>query len=152
MRGFTVLAALPALALAAPLLGLPLNDTSEKHIVVMNKQLTETAFSQTVESIVGLLGSAVPVTTYSLGSFKGLAADLDNTLVNIINALNEVAYIEKDSVMHATALTTQTNATWGLGRISNSGPGSTTYKYDDSAGTGTFSYIIDTGIFVDHPE
>jgi subtilisin family serine protease len=32
------------------------------------------------------------------------------------------------------------------------GTGSTTYTYDDSAGEGTCSYVIDTGIEIDHPE
>jgi subtilisin family serine protease len=47
---------------------------------------------------------------------------------------------------------TQTNATWGLGRISHSEKGSSTYLYDPSAGTGTCAYIIDTGIYTAHPE
>jgi subtilisin family serine protease len=47
---------------------------------------------------------------------------------------------------------TQTNATWGLGRISHKAKGDSTYLYDSSAGTGTCAYIIDTGIFTAHPE
>jgi subtilisin family serine protease len=47
---------------------------------------------------------------------------------------------------------TQTNATWGLGRLSHKAKGVSTYLYDSSAGTGTCAYIIDTGIFTAHPE
>lgn len=54
--------------------------------------------------------------------------------------------------MKATALTTQSNAPWGLGRISHRKSGATDYVYDDSAGEGTYSYIIDTGIFTQHVE
>jgi hypothetical protein len=46
----------------------------------------------------------------------------------------------------------QTNATWGLARVSNRQPGGSTYTYDDSAGEGTCAYVIDTGIWTDHIE
>ncbi len=46
---------------------------------------------------------------------------------------------------------TQQGATWGLNRISHRRGGGSTYDYDDSAGTGTCSYIIDTGIEASHP-
>lgn len=40
----------------------------------------------------------------------------------------------------------------GLGRISHVAKGNTTYAYDSSAGEGTCSYIIDTGILTTHPD
>lgn len=64
----------------------------------------------------------------------------------------QIAYIEPDAKVSINALTTQTDAPWGLARISNSEPQGTDYVYDDSAGEGTYAYIIDTGIDVDHPE
>lgn len=50
------------------------------------------------------------------------------------------------------ALTTQTGAPWGLGAISRRTPGSTTYTYDTTAGQGTYSYVVDTGINVNHQQ
>jgi subtilisin family serine protease len=47
---------------------------------------------------------------------------------------------------------TQSSATWGLGRISHVNKGSSSYVYDDSAGSGTCAYVIDTGIYTAHPE
>lgn len=44
----------------------------------------------------------------------------------------------------------QPGSTWGLGRLSHRSSGSTTYVYDDSAGSGTCSYVLDTGIDVGH--
>jgi hypothetical protein len=44
----------------------------------------------------------------------------------------------------------QANATWGIARISHAKKGSTSYVYDDSAGEGTCSYVIDTGIYTNH--
>jgi subtilisin family serine protease len=46
----------------------------------------------------------------------------------------------------------QAGATWGLDRISHKQNGATDYTYDSSAGAGTCSYIIDTGIYTQHPE
>lgn len=45
---------------------------------------------------------------------------------------------------------TQSDAPWGLGRISHTEPGSSEYVYDSSAGDGTCSYIIDTGLDTTH--
>lgn len=70
---------------------------------------------------------------------------------HLANNLLQVAYIEQNTVVH-TAAVTQSDAPWGLGRISHRETGSTEYVYDESAGEDTCSFIIDTGIYVDHPE
>jgi len=44
--------------------------------------------------------------------------------------------------MRANAIVTQESAPWGLGSISSRTPGATSYVYDDSAGDGTFTYIM----------
>lgn len=46
---------------------------------------------------------------------------------------------------------TQEDAPWGLARLSNTEPGSTTYTYDESAGAGTCAYVVDTGVDATHP-
>jgi len=115
-----------------------------------------------VNSALALLPAA-PAHTYTLNTFKGFAAELDDDLVKVIAALPNVEYIEKDAIVKATVweedvnlskrtLVTQTGAPWGLGRISHANKGSTSYIYDDSAGINTCSYIIDTGIYAAHPE
>lgn len=92
-------------------------------------------------------GAADINTTYSYAfpgfkgfSFEGSEADVDT----IIDTMPNVVSIEPDSIVSINALTTQANAPWGLGRISHRARGSTSYIYDSSAGTGTYSYIIDT--------
>lgn len=47
---------------------------------------------------------------------------------------------------------TQNNAAWGLARISHKNTGYTNYIYDESAGTGTCAYVVDSGIDVNHVE
>lgn len=44
----------------------------------------------------------------------------------------------------------QNNAPWGLASLSSSRPGSTTYNYDDSAGSGGYVYVVDSGINIAH--
>ncbi len=45
---------------------------------------------------------------------------------------------------------TQSDAPWGPARISHRKRGSTEYVYDESAGEGTCTYIIDSGIDAKH--
>jgi oryzin len=52
----------------------------------------------------------------------------------------------------SSALTTQTNSTWGLGTISHRTPNSSQYIYDSSAGSGTYAYILDTGLLTTHTD
>ena len=54
--------------------------------------------------------------------------------------------------MTTSALVTQSSAPWGLGSISSRTRGASSYIYDDTAGRGTFSYIVDTGIRLTHQD
>lgn len=65
---------------------------------------------------------------------------------------HQVEYIVEDAEVKALEIQYESNAPWGLGRVSHVAKGNTTYAYDDSAGEGTCSYVVDTGIFVSHPE
>lgn len=52
--------------------------------------------------------------------------------------------------MRINAFVAQSSAPWGIARLSSAKTGSTTYNYDESAGEGTCSYVIDTGIYTAH--
>ncbi|PHH91577.1 hypothetical protein CDD83_11113 [Cordyceps sp. RAO-2017] len=60
--------------------------------------------------------------------------------------LLKVDYIEQDAIVSVNAYATQSNPPWGLSRISNGRADSDKYVYDESAGQGTCTYVIDTGI------
>lgn len=49
---------------------------------------------------------------------------------------------------------TQENPPWGLSAISHAKPpsSSSNYRYDSSAGAGTFSYVLDSGLLASHRE
>lgn len=54
--------------------------------------------------------------------------------------------------MYAQTLTTQTGATWGLGRVSHRDPSTTSYIYDSTAGSGATVYVVDTGVYTAHAQ
>lgn len=62
----------------------------------------------------------------------------------------QVAYIEADTAVYASALVEQTGSQLGLNRISHEDLGSTTYVFDDTMGAGVTVYIIDTGVLPTH--
>ncbi|KAM3548604.1 hypothetical protein ARSEF4850_009320 [Beauveria asiatica] len=84
--------------------------------------------------------------------FPGFAASLDKAELAMLRLSPSVEYIEHDMTVKPFSYIDQPNAGWNLGRISHRPTGHTTYTYDSSAGAGTCSYILDTGIASDHSE
>ena len=158
------------LALAPAVLAAPLIEQSNpipgKYIVKF-KDDAITAFGSIKAQI-----SNAPEFEYTQTGFKGFAGSLSaeevsklqsdssvsccNQIVCSILALwtdiYQVEYIIQDAEVQAYDIQYETNAPWGLGRISHVEKGNTTYAYDSSGGEGTCSYVIDTGILVTHPE
>jgi len=89
---------------------------------------------------------------YGFGDFKGYAGAFDAATVEELKSLPEVLDVVQDYIMTTTALVTQSSAPWGLGSISSRTRGASSYIYDDTAGRGTFSYIVDTGIRLTHQD
>ncbi|KAG5455659.1 MAG: peptidase S8/S53 domain-containing protein [Olpidium bornovanus] len=85
------------------------------------------------------------------GSFRGYAGRFEPDVVERIRRSHEVAYVERDQVVHVDYL--QRNAPWGLSRISHRAIGFGTfnkYPYDDRAGGNVTVYVVDTGINIGH--
>ncbi|KAF2993352.1 subtilisin-like serine protease [Curvularia kusanoi] len=104
-----------------------------------------------------------PAHVYQFDGFSGFAAEMDDNVVELLQRLPGVSYIEQDAIVKANfgevkkiqqrAYTTQSSATWGLGRISQQSPGTPSpYTFDSTAGANTCVYVIDTGIYTAHPE
>ncbi|RXW25686.1 hypothetical protein EST38_g147 [Candolleomyces aberdarensis] len=91
---------------------------------------------------------------------NGFASNLNENALNTLRASTDVEVITEDGVMHTMTPVTQTNAPWGLQRISQpeklrstaTGDLTYTYTYDSSAGTGVDIYIVDTGVYVNHTQ
>ncbi|XXH02904.1 hypothetical protein Hte_009293 [Hypoxylon texense] len=98
---------------------------------------------------------------YQINTFNAYAGEFDEETLEQIKSNPDVAEIEEDQVYYlfdetpelsARALTTQSSSTWGLGTVSHRTSGSTSYIYDSSAGSGTYAYIVDTGILATHTQ
>jgi len=92
--------------------------------------------------------------------FNGFAGVFNTEQLNKLRASDLVEYIEEDGIF--TIQATQTNAPWGISRVSSSGrlpSGSSvsalnyTYVYPDAyQGQGVDIYVVDTGINLSHTE
>lgn len=142
----TLLAALPAL-LAAP------TSSIESRVDIVPRaipgswivRLDDNTILAQALATAGAAAANIGVTfRYSLPGFSGFAFQGTQADAEIIKALAIVKYVEQDSTVSASALTTQASSPWGLSRISHRSRGATNYIYDATAGSGTFSYIIDT--------
>lgn len=83
-------------------------------------------------------------------ALKGFSVNLSAQEIEEVRKDQRVKYIEQDQV--ATAVVTQSAATWGLDRLDQpSLPLNTTYTYDKTGST-VDAYIFDSGIKLDHVE
>ncbi|KAI1082518.1 proteinase T-like protein [Whalleya microplaca] len=155
MRAFTVLSLLPFVLAApakraepAPLLTPRGVDEliAGKYIVKLKDDASVAKLDDAMAAL-----SSVPEFVYKAGNFKGFTSAMDKTTLEAIRNHPDVEFVEQDALVSINGYLSQTSSTWGLGRISHKAS-STTYVYDESAGEGTCAYVIDTGIYVDHPE
>ncbi|TVY23887.1 Subtilisin-like protease [Lachnellula hyalina] len=135
------------------------NDASDvipnSYIVVYKSDIDD----DTIESHQNSIGSMLSRrdtqgvgATYTMELLKGYQINADSGTMDKIGAKPEVDYIQKDRKVYANDLTTQTQAPWGLGRISHRDKGSHSYTYDTTAGSGANVYVVDTGIYTGHSE
>jgi subtilisin family serine protease len=83
-------------------------------------------------------------------AFKGFTVNLSALEIEEVRKDPRVKYIEQDQI--ASAVVTQSGATWGLDRLDQSAlPLSGSYTYDKN-GSSVEAYIFDTGINTDHAE
>ncbi|KAK3395320.1 peptidase S8/S53 domain-containing protein [Podospora didyma] len=150
MHFLAVTASLLPLAFAAPVIqprGIQLIPGS---YIVKFKDGAPAGF---LANSIGSLNSGLTAKyVYSNKHFKGFAGKLTDSDIKILSKMPEVEYIEQDGIVRINEYVTQGNVPWGLARISAKTTGTTSYIYDESAGEGTCSYIIDTGIYVNHTQ
>jgi oryzin len=90
--------------------------------------------------------------SYNFHGIRGYSVQCDNKTVKDIANSGLVALIEKDGPVKMTGYVSQSNAPWSLQRISHRYFSNTSYTYDNSAGAGTYAYILDTGIYTSHAD
>jgi len=105
-----------------------------------------------IKRVKGLSGVVVQdMHIWSFGSFAGYAATLSAETLAYVRNTPEVKRVEQDQIVTVNDCVSQTQATWGLDRVSEKAimlDG--IYEYPDTAGNGVDAYIIDTGILVTH--
>ncbi|KAM7212601.1 Peptidase S8/S53 domain containing protein [Rhypophila decipiens] len=116
-----------------------------KYIVKLKDGSTDAAINKAI-------GGRKAGHIYRGPGFKGFAGALDSASLEAIRRLPEVDFVEEDATFNALAIVNQTGAPWNLARLSSRTRGSTVYRYDSSAGSGTCVYILDTGINTSHPQ
>ncbi|KAH6897970.1 serine protease [Coprinopsis sp. MPI-PUGE-AT-0042] len=153
---FATLAALlaPAILAAPPTLKSVERYTGTKtgsHIVRLKPGVSRKQFIRKLK---------LPSNTVDWDLINGFSAALDDETLNVLRASDEVEALSEDGLVHTMATISQTDAPWGLQRItqakrlSNSVATSLNfnYTYDESAGTGVDIYIADTGIHISHTD
>ncbi|KAI8379286.1 serine protease [Radiomyces spectabilis] len=89
---------------------------------------------------------------YNTPTLKGYSGKFDKEVLQQIRSSDEVAYVEKDSMVYASEL--QRGAPWGLARISHRKALDlrtfSKYQYEKEGGEGVKVFVIDTGINVRH--
>ncbi|TFK69041.1 serine protease [Pluteus cervinus] len=94
-------------------------------------------------------------------NFNGFVGNFDDTMLSRLRASPFVESVYEDGVAYAMGTVSQTNAAWGLGRLSSTAKlavqddrsYSFTYTYDSSAGTGVDIYLIPlSGVYTDHSD
>jgi cerevisin len=104
--------------------------------------------------------------THEYNLINAYAGEFSDDDLNDLRAHPEITSIEEDGTVQTCSPTdpvqinclTQTDAPWGLGRITSKAKLTGkddelkyTYKYESSAGKGADVYVIDTGIYTQHP-
>lgn len=94
--------------------------------------------------------------SFAIGSFKGYFGYIPDVLLELVQSNPLVEAIEQDQKVYANEFAVESGAPWGLARISSRDQldysQTYTYSYDDEGGAGVTSYVIDTGIYIDHSQ
>jgi aqualysin 1 len=147
-----VAAAFALAMLAAAFVALPgqaaSGQSSQRYIIVLKDSVAKASVDTVVAEQSRRSGAAAQAVFRH--ALKGYVATLTDAQLARVEADSRVAYVERDGEVHA--LTTQTNATWGLDRIDQrSLPLSGTFTYTRT-GSGVKAYVIDTGIRFSHSD
>lgn len=92
------------------------------------------------------------VRSFAMSGWRGMALESDDLMMNEINNMAMVNYVEANTYVKAFGLVNQANAPTGLVRLSHAEVGGNGYVFDDAGGENITAYIVDTGIMVTHED
>ncbi|KAI1470931.1 subtilisin-like protein [Daldinia caldariorum] len=94
---------------------------------------------------------------FGFEGFNGYAGEFDEEVIALITANDNVLAVEPDRVARLTS-TTQRDAPWGVASLSSRSKLTNSYTpyhrycYDESAGAGTYAYVLDSGVLTNNSE
>jgi len=144
-------------ALAATLVGTK-NPIPGEYIIVLSPE--ETTVEAHLADVAHLLPESAIMHRYKIGSFVGYSARFDDyTLESLLNR-TDIVHIETNArveairhISRAATCSLQTGATWGIDRVGETNillDGN--FHHPSSGGASVTSYIVDTGVRIDHVE
>ncbi|KAF2150273.1 subtilisin-like protein, partial [Myriangium duriaei CBS 260.36] len=92
--------------------------------------------------------------SYNISNFQAYSGHFHSSTIQQLENNKDVDSIEADQIWSTHSVVSQQNpANYGLNRISQRAlKQEEPYLYDSSAGHGTFAYVVDTGVDIDHEE
>ncbi|KAF9432412.1 subtilisin-like serine protease, partial [Entomortierella beljakovae] len=153
MKITLILAAVVAIAQAAPLITNAGKPVADSYIVVLKNGNTLSTFQPKFDDIARRQnGRGRKASVYrKYDSFPAFAATVNQATLKELLASPEVEYIEQDSIVSIQG--SQTSPPWGLARVSQRDLDLTQpFLYNDAAGQGITAYVIDTGVYTEHSD
>ncbi|KAK3818920.1 MAG: cuticle-degrading serine protease [Benniella sp.] len=154
MKFTVVLAAVIAIAQAAPLINNGGKAIADSYIVVLKNGQTTESFQNKFDDIARRQNGRgrKPTIHHKFASFQGFAGTFNQAALKEILAADEVEYVEQDAIINLSGSQTSPPS-WGLPRVSQRDLNiAANYLYNDAAGAGITAYIIDTGINPTHTD
>ncbi|GAM87010.1 hypothetical protein ANO11243_050310 [Dothideomycetidae sp. 11243] len=135
-------------------------DVSDRYIVTLKPGTEIPEHIHHVESLLAHQGverddgkSFAGVThEYHISDFRGYAGHFDRRTADLLRQHDNVTAVEPDKVWTLSSVITQSKVPYGLSLISHRQANKPDYAYDSSAGGGTWAYVVDSGINVQHGE
>lgn len=129
------------------------NGQKQKHINI-NIESSEQDDELSIDEV-NVFGDLKINHHYIISDLLGYSAELPKYLIDAIKDDKLIKLIEQNKRLSIFGLQ-ENSPSWGLNRVSSrkrSSPKNVgNYEYPDSAGSDVDAYIIDTGIFIDHPD
>ncbi|KAM5354150.1 hypothetical protein ACJ41O_000800 [Fusarium nematophilum] len=160
LKNITVLlGAIASFALAAPVAqdNGPVPDVADRYIITLKSDISQDKVESHLNWVEDVhkrslnrrdLSGVEKV--YNIEDFHAYSGTFDSDTIEELKKSPDVVDIEPDQIYTLDAFVTQSGAPWGLGTVSSRTSGSTTYRYDDSAGRSTYAYVVDSGIRITH--
>jgi serine protease len=124
-----------------------------EYIIVLHSNTTVEERDAMIDQLVKMGGALMH--PFHINTFIGFSASMDEKLLNIMLEHPLVTFIERNMVMKANTCLQQSDATWGVSRVSHDAVNrpENLFVYDsEKSGRGVPVYIIDSGVQITHNE